>query len=161
MAGDDHRAPFHVVGRNRHLPQAVQSLEHSLKTPSGLQVDDGVLRGIENIAGADDVGTPEQHDAVPVRGRRLMKDLDRLAVERQVLLGHRIRVVGPGFIRYGRFGVAIAHPLQNRAEGNDEHARLRGPADGQRPADPCEGLVAAHMIGSVVGIHDVGDLAFR
>src|SRR5213593_2299109 len=41
MPGDDHRAPFHVVGRNRHLSQAVQSLDHSLKTPSVLQVDHG------------------------------------------------------------------------------------------------------------------------
>src|SRR2546425_3412548 len=161
MARDDHRTPFHVVSWNRHLPQAVQSLEHPLKTPSVLQVDDGVFRGIENIARADDVGAPKKYDAVPVRGRRLMKYLDRFTVKIKVLLGHRIRVVWPGFFRYGRSGVGIAHPLENRAEGNDKNARPRGPVDGQGRADLCEVLIAACMIGSVAGINNVGDLTFR
>src|SRR5438552_16597181 len=161
MPGDDHRAPFHVVGRNRHLSQAVQSLDHSLKTPSVLQVDDGVFRGIENIARADDVGTPEKYDAVAVRGRRLMEYLDRFTVKVEVLLGNRIRVVWPGSFRYGRFAVGIAHPVQNRAKGNDENARLRCSVDGQGAADLCEVLVATYMIASVVGINNVGDLTFR
>ena len=88
VAWNDHGAPFHMVGRNRHLPQAIQSLEHSLKTPSVLQVDDGVFRWIENIARADDVGAPKKYDTVPVRGRRLMKYLDRFTVKIKVLLGH-------------------------------------------------------------------------
>src|SRR5882762_10677939 len=67
MAGDDHRAAFHVVGRNRHLPQAVQSLDHTLETPSVLQIDDGIFRWIENIARADDVGVTKEYDAVAVR----------------------------------------------------------------------------------------------
>src|SRR5438034_3973173 len=130
MSGDDHRAPFHMVGWNRHLPQPVQSLEHSLKTPSVLQVDDGVFRGIENIARAHYVRAPKKHDAVAVRGRWLMKYLDRFTVKIKVLLGHRIRVVWPSFFRYGRFPVGIGHPVQNRAKGNDKNARLRGSVDG-------------------------------
>src|SRR5438128_8865291 len=59
MAGDDNRAPFHVVGRNGQLPQTVQCLDPSVHTASVLQVDDGIFGGIENIARADDVGTPE------------------------------------------------------------------------------------------------------
>src|SRR5438105_5656961 len=149
MAGDDHRAPFHMVGRNRHLPQAVQSLEHSLKAPSVLQVDDGVFRGIENIARADHIGAPKKNDAVTVGGRRLMKYLDRFTVKIKVLLGHRICVVWPGFFRDGNDAIGSAHPFQNRAKGNDKDARPRGSVDSQGPADFCEILVAAYMIGSV------------
>src|SRR5438034_3837761 len=138
MAGDDHCAPFHVLGRNRHLPQAVQSLDHSLKTAPVLQVDDGIFGGIENIARADDVGTPEKYDAVAVRGRRLMEYLDRFTVKREVLLRHRIRIVGPGFFRYARFGVGIAHPVEKRIEGDDENARAVGPCDGHGRADLCK-----------------------
>jgi hypothetical protein len=51
--------------------------------------------------------------------------------------------------------------LENRAEADDEHARLRGARDRQRPAEPGEVRVAADVIAPVVRVDDVGDLAFR
>src|SRR5436190_1813034 len=95
MAGDDHRTSFHMVGRNRHLSQAIQSLDHTLKISSVLQVDDGILRRIENIAATDDVGAPEKYHAVAVGRGRLMQYLDRFTIEIEVLLGNRIGVVWP------------------------------------------------------------------
>src|SRR5262249_33146156 len=158
MAWDDHRATFHVVGGYGHLSQAVQALEHSLQASSAFQVDDGVFRRIENVARADGIRAPEKDDAVAIRSPRLMKYLHGFTVEIEVLLRHRIRVVWPRSFRYRRFGVGIAHPVQNRAKRNDENARLRSAGNGQGTADLREILVAAYMIGSVVGIDDVSDL---
>src|SRR5438093_10196130 len=99
MAGNDHRAAFHVVGRNRHLSQAIQSVDHTLKTASLVQVDDGIFGGIENIARADDIGAPEKYNAVAVPRPRLMEYLDRFTVTGEVLPRHRIRAVWPGLFR--------------------------------------------------------------
>ncbi len=87
VARNDHRSAFDVVGWNHHLPKPVQPLEDALETASRLQVDRRVSRWIKEIPRTDDVGTPEQHDAVAVRRRRLVKDLHGLAVEVDVLLG--------------------------------------------------------------------------
>src|SRR5438552_18638201 len=95
MARHDHRASFHVVGGNHDLPQAIQSLDHSLKAAATLYVDDRIFGWIEKITGADHIRPAEKHDAVAVRGRRLMKDLNGFAIEIQILQWNGIRVVGP------------------------------------------------------------------
>src|SRR5438105_5710961 len=100
MAGDDHRAPFHVVSGNRHLPEAVQSFEYSRETAAVFQIDDGIFRGIENVARGYDVRAPEEDDAVTVGCCGLMEDLDPITVERQVLLRSRIGVVRPALFRH-------------------------------------------------------------
>ena len=68
--------------------------------PPGGEIDDGVIGGGENIAGADDIGAAEEHDAIAVGvGRGLMQDVDAFAIEVQLLLIAQERVGGPATLR--------------------------------------------------------------
>src|SRR5262249_14046832 len=138
-----------------------QSFEDALQAAAFVQIDDWIFGGIENVTGGDDVGTTEQDDAVAVGRRPLVEDLDRVTVERQILLCPRINVVRPPLFGKRRLGGLIAQSIEDRAEADDEDTRLRRARDGQRPAEPREVRVAARMIASLIRIDDVADLPLR
>src|SRR5215471_14004226 len=75
-------ASFLLFSGNGHLDQPVQTRDYALNAAAALQIDNGVVAWREDIARADDVGTPEEYDAVSVcMRRRLVNDLNPLAIK--------------------------------------------------------------------------------
>ena len=91
-------AAFLLVSRNRNLVnEAIQRVDDSLDAAAFFQVDDGIAHRRENVARAYDIGAAKKYEAVSIRmRRRLMKDLNRLAVKEKVLLIRRECVGWPG-----------------------------------------------------------------
>jgi hypothetical protein len=110
-----HQRPAGAMGRrNGDVDQPVQAVDDGVQAAAGLDVDDRIVRQIEQIAGADDVGLAEQHDAVAVGVRGLVHDDHRLVVEVEALLRRRVGVVRPCRFRRrrllaGRRGHAAEH----------------------------------------------------
>src|SRR6202044_4153429 len=90
-------AAFLRFGGNGQLQYMVQSRDLALYASAAIHVDERISAGSENIAGADDVRTAKQNQAVAVgMGVRLVIDNDGLAIEVQVLGGWRGLVDGEG-----------------------------------------------------------------
>ena len=126
--------------------------------PPSVEIDERIRPGGEDIAGADDVRSAEEDDAVAVRVRlRLVVEDDRFAVEMQIL--RRREVFAPRQARNqrrclltrDRSGQAAEHVLvRDDVERLQWIGRLRG-----------ERGVPAHVIRMDVRIDDDANRPFR
>ena len=120
---DDHRSAFRVRAHGGQVDQPVQTFDDRLNAAAGFQVNERITGEVEQIARAHYVGLAEQDDTVPVRIRRLMHDLNRLAVEVELLLRRRVGIVWPGVFRSGRhLAGGRAHPLECVLRRDDKGA---------------------------------------
>src|SRR5689334_14241636 len=153
MSRDYHRAAFHMARRDGHSLQAVETLEDCLNAASALRVDNRIFCGIKKITRADHIGATKKNNTVSVGGCGLMKDLNGLTVEIQVLLGYRIRVAWPSrFRRRGALAIRSAHSVENGHKRYDVCACV-APAYGA--AYFADVLVTAGMIRSLIGVNDI------
>ena len=99
MAGDHHGAAFLAVNRDDHVDDLLQRIDGALNAAARGEIDDGVIGGGEDVAGADDIVAAEEHDAIAVgMGGGLMQDVDAFAIEVQLLLIAQERAGGPATI---------------------------------------------------------------
>ncbi len=94
----------------------IQRVDLALHASAARQVDDRIASGRKDIAGAQHVGSAEEHQAVAIGVRRgHVINHHRLAVEEEILAGQEVFVVGPsgfgnlGLIAGGRRGHAVQH----------------------------------------------------
>ena len=123
------------------VDDAVQRAITPLKRAAALRVDDRIAGRSEDVAGDDDVGAAEEHDAVAVGVRgRLVKQLDRLAVDEDVLRfagdrcrsARRRRGIGDGL----PVGALIGVQHRSRARSPIAPGRRRPPPT-SAAADAC------------------------
>src|SRR5258708_5446439 len=87
---------------NGAVEDGVECVDFTLNGTAIGDVDEGVWRGVENVAGDDDVGSPEVDDAVAVRGGvRHVEHLDAVAVVEHALAVGEISIDRPGTGRSG------------------------------------------------------------
>ena len=170
MAGDHDGAGFARHDRHRgdrQLGQPVERRDLSLDAPAALDVDDGKLPRVEDVAGHHDVRSPEEDEdvAVGVRGR-LVQHLDRFTVQVDVLprVVERLGRPAAGRVRRRR-SRRCRHAPQDAFEGEDRghrphevpllpgNPRVRK----ERLARLRQHLVAADMVGIRPGVDDVAN----
>src|SRR5437899_7410689 len=66
VSGNDHRAALLAVHRNAQVDDVVEPGHDALHVAAGVQIDERVAFGHEQITGANHVRLPEEHDAVAV-----------------------------------------------------------------------------------------------
>ena len=82
MTGNDPRAALGPVLGYGQIENVVQSIDNALNTAALLQINDRIAGGGHKLAGADDFGVAEIHDAVAIAVRRgLVIDDNGFAVE--------------------------------------------------------------------------------
>ena len=87
VAGDHHRAALLPVHRNDQIHDLLQPRDEALNIAARGDIDHGIRRGREEVAGADHVRLAEENDAVAIRMRvGDVDDLNAFAVEEDVLL---------------------------------------------------------------------------
>ena len=129
------------------------------KVPPLARVDHRIAGRQIDVAGHDDVRAPEEDDGVAVGDRgRLMKELDRLAVRRTRpwIRPSRCRSARPRpASRPAARSARSPRAAPPRAPSPSRRApRCRRPASFAAPAGAGERRVAAHAIGSRVGVED-------
>src|SRR5580698_7256603 len=162
MSWDHHGPAFLAVYGDDHVHDLLQRIDGALNTAASGQIDDRIVRGGENIAGADDIGTAKEHDAVTVgMGRGLMQNVDSLAVEVQLLLIAQKGAGGPTAVGRGWFFAGgCAHAVQDVYVGKDGSANAGvfniagdiGAHDGT--SGQANFLVPTSVIGMVMRVDD-------
>jgi hypothetical protein len=133
-----------------------------------VEVDDRIVGGSEEVAGADDVGLAEKDDAVAVGvGVREVDDLNTFAIEEDVFFIADECIRGPRFGCNGIRALRRAHAVEDVLVGNDLGtfggiANICGDvAAGDGTAGFAEGLVAVGVVAVHVRVDDVADRTFR
>src|SRR5262249_2732565 len=156
---------------NGEIQEAVQGIDFSLNAAALLNVDDRKARHVEDIAGYHHVRAAKQYHAVAIAvGRRLTHDLNRLAVEKYVLLPPGVGLSRPrGARQWRRLAGWSAPARQHRFRGDDRGGALIAHRSRQaeristlrhreyRHACLRELLISADMIEIRAGVDDVAD----
>src|SRR5215813_1445780 len=112
VAGNHYCAALLGFSRDGQIENAIQPIYNSLKAPSPRQIDHRIAIGVHDVARGDHVGTPEEDYAVAVSVRRgRMMQLDRFAVEEQLVAAADVCLGRPGF------GRIIFHARGHRIAG--------------------------------------------
>src|SRR5579863_2109053 len=103
VARDDVGAAFFFMLGNRYIDDVVESVDFALNAAAALHVDKRIAFRIEDIAGCNNVGAAEDHQAVAIgMRRRLPANFHRFLVEVDFLLARYVGVGGPSPAGRGR-----------------------------------------------------------
>ena len=155
-----------MVFGNGQVQQPIQSVDDPLQTAAVREVDRRIAIGDVNIAGADHIGTAEIDHGVAVGMRGgLMQQLDRLAVEVQILAAAEVGIAG--LRNEGNLGLAgrrIDHALEHVIVRQDLHdlplqiaRRVADVALILSAAEAGQRFVASGVLGMEVGVDDVAE----
>ena len=167
MARYNHRPALRTEFRNTDFENFVEPGDDSLNTAAFLQIDDRVTDRGENVAGADDIGEAEIHNAVAVRMRRRdMKYLNTLTVEELAELV-KIFVIGIRRQLVARqpflAGARVRHPIQHVLMCDQRGALVAASGGGDVPT--CighSGRYDSFIAAGVIRIHArIDDVAYR
>ena len=119
MTGHDERAAFHHVLDDGDVENPVECIDGALNAAAAREVDDGILRHVEEIARDHDIRSAEVDDAVAIGVRRLgVRDNHAFAVDEVQLL--LVAEVG-----LARNQVLLARPSSTAASCSRARRRTR------------------------------------
>ena len=158
MPRHEHRASFLGRRRNDDVEDRVQGGDEPVDRAAAGAIDHRETVHHKNISGRHHIGTAEERDHVAIGvGRRLIQQLDRLAVQIQLLLLIKKRIAGPQpAVERLFFAKGPAHAKQHvlvRVHDRVAASPARGSSTDE-PSGGRERLIAADVIRMDVRVDD-------
>ena len=124
MARNDVGATLFVVLGDSQIQDVVQSVQLPLNAAAASDIDKRIAGSDKYVAGADDIGMAEEHDAVAIGvSNFLVQDVHRLVIEPQSLAIAKEGIGRPGVCGCRRLiSGSHAHAIEQRLVGNNRGA---------------------------------------